>query len=43
MPHLQQKFHKLLNIYRSEPFFLEIMPQNIDKAYSLQKLLTASD
>ena len=27
------------NIYRSEPFFLEIMPQNIDKAYSLGKLL----
>lgn len=41
MPHLQQKFHKLLNIYRSEPFFLEIMPQNIDKAYSLQKLLNS--
>ena len=31
----------LLNIYRSEPFFLEIMPQNIDKAYTLQKLLSA--
>ncbi len=29
----------LLNIYRSEPFFLEVMPQNIDKAHSLQKLL----
>lgn len=28
-----------LNVYRSEPFFLEIMPQNIDKAYSLGKLL----
>lgn len=39
MPKLQEKFHTLLNIYRSEPFFLEIMPQNIDKAYSLQKLL----
>ena len=35
------KFHKLLNIYRSEPFFLEIMPQNIDKAFSLQKLLNS--
>lgn len=41
MPLLQKKFHKLLNIYRSEPFFLEIMPQNIDKAYSLQKLLNS--
>lgn len=28
-----------LNIYRSEPYFLEIMAKNIDKAYSLSKLL----
>ena len=41
IPVLQRRFHKLLNIYRSEPFFLEIMPQNIDKAYSLQKLLNS--
>ncbi|MCQ2217694.1 MAG: Cof-type HAD-IIB family hydrolase [Paludibacteraceae bacterium] len=32
-------FGDRLNVYRSEPFFLEIMPQNIDKAYSLGKLL----
>lgn len=32
-------FGSQLNIYCSEPFYLEIMPQNIDKAYSLQKLL----
>ena len=38
---LKSHFRKLLNIYRSEPFFLEIMPQNIDKAYTLQKLLSA--
>lgn len=38
---LQAKFRSLLNIYLSEPFFLEIMPQNIDKAYSLQKLLNS--
>lgn len=38
---LKAKFHSLLNIYRSEPFFLEIMPQNIDKAYTLQKLLSS--
>lgn len=38
---LQRRFHGFLNIYRSEPFFLEIMPQNIDKAYSLQKLLNS--
>lgn len=39
MEKLREKFHSLLNIYRSEPFFLEIMPQKIDKAYTLQKLL----
>lgn len=41
IPVLKQRFHSLLNIYRSEPFFLEIMPQNIDKAHSLQKLLNS--
>lgn len=34
-------FHGLLNIYCSDPFFLEIMPQNIDKAHSLEKLLAS--
>lgn len=28
-----------LSIYRSEPYFLETMPQNIDKANGLEKLL----
>ncbi len=28
-----------MSIFRSEPFFLELMPLNIDKAQSLQKLL----
>lgn len=41
METLQSRFRSLLNIYLSEPFFLEIMPQNIDKAYSLQKLLNS--
>lgn len=41
IPVLQKKYHSLLNIYRSEPYFLEVMPQNIDKAYSLQKLLSS--
>lgn len=41
MDTLKKHFHKLLNIYRSEPYFLEIMPQNVDKAYSLQKLLNS--
>lgn len=36
---LKKRFCGRLNIYRSEPFFLEVMPQNIDKAYSLGKLL----
>ncbi|MFA9465253.1 MAG: Cof-type HAD-IIB family hydrolase [Velocimicrobium sp.] len=36
---LKEKFGEYLNIYKSEPFFLEIMPKNIDKAYSLSKLL----
>lgn len=36
-----RNFRGRLNIYRSEPYFLEIMPQNIDKAYSLQKLLSS--
>ncbi|MDO5410401.1 MAG: Cof-type HAD-IIB family hydrolase [Lachnospiraceae bacterium] len=38
---LKEHFHTLLNIYRSESFFLEVMPQNIDKAHSLQKLLSS--
>lgn len=36
---LKKRFQGLLSICRSEPFFLEIMPQGIDKAASLQKLL----
>lgn len=41
IPVLQKRFHKQLNVYKSEPFFLEIMPRNIDKAHSLQKLLNS--
>ena len=41
MPRLKEEYHSLLNIYRSEPYFLEIKPQNIDKAHSLQKLLSS--
>ena len=36
---LIKQFGHRLNIYRSEPYFLELMPMNIDKAYSLGKLL----
>lgn len=35
------RFRGLLNIYCSEPYFLEIMPQKIDKAFSLQRLLNS--
>lgn len=34
-----QHFGKEMSIYRSEPFFLEMMPLSIDKAHSLQILL----
>ena len=34
-------FRTYLNIYCSDPFFLEIMPQSIDKAHSLQRLLNS--
>lgn len=36
---VQTRFGKNVNVFRSEPFFLEIMPPNIDKAYSLKRLL----
>ncbi|WP_310602569.1 Cof-type HAD-IIB family hydrolase [Anaerosporobacter sp.] len=36
---MQQKYGEQLSIYRSEPFFLEIMPMNVDKANSLEHLL----
>lgn len=36
---LLEKYGNTLSIYRSEPFFLEMMPQNVDKAQSLSRLL----
>ena len=39
MAPLQEQYRGRLSIYLSEPFFLEIMPQNVDKAYALGKLL----
>lgn len=36
---MRDNFGWELNIFRSEPFFLELMPQSIDKAFSLEKLL----
>ncbi|MDO5422162.1 MAG: Cof-type HAD-IIB family hydrolase [Eubacteriales bacterium] len=36
---LKEEVGESLSIFRSEPYFLEIMPQGIDKAASLKKLL----
>ena len=38
---LKKRFNSFLNVYKSQPFFLEVVPQNIDKANSLQKLLNS--
>ena len=38
---LKKVFNGYLNIFRSEPFFLEIMPPGIDKAHSLLKILNS--
>lgn len=43
LKHLEGEMNSIfgdeMSIYRSEPFFLELVPPNIDKAKSLQKLL----
>lgn len=36
---LQERYGDMLSIYRSEPFFIEIMPPNVDKANSLDRML----
>ncbi len=36
---LQVKYGQQVSVYRSEPFFIEIMPQNVDKATSLDRML----
>ena len=38
---LKEKYKDVLSIYRSEPFFIEIMPKNVDKAASLDIMLTS--
>ena len=35
---LVERYGDVLSIYRSEPFFIEVMPQGIDKAASLARL-----
>ena len=39
IPLMQKRFEDRLNIFRSEPFFMEIVPMGIDKAKSLDRLL----
>lgn len=36
---LAGKYGNILSVYRSEPFFIEIMPKNVDKATSLDRML----
>ena len=36
---LQEKYKDTLSVYRSEPFFIEVMPLNVDKAASLDHML----
>lgn len=38
-PKIQSVMNETLSVYRSEPFFLEVMPKGIDKAASLERLL----
>jgi Cof subfamily protein (haloacid dehalogenase superfamily) len=38
-PRLQRDMEGALSVYRSEPFFLEVMPMGVDKAKSLERLL----
>lgn len=36
---LQERFGNRISVYRSEPFFIEIMPGSVDKASALQRML----
>lgn len=38
---LQEKLGNVASIYRSEPYFIEIMPQNVTKATALERILEA--
>jgi hypothetical protein len=39
LPQMQKAFEGSLNIFRSEPYFMEITPFGVDKAQALEKLL----
>ena len=36
---LQERFGDRISVYRSEPFFIEIMPKNVDKADGMEHIL----
>ncbi|MBQ2426456.1 MAG: HAD-IIB family hydrolase, partial [Lachnospiraceae bacterium] len=38
-PRVKAALGKNFSVYRSEPFFLEVLPKGIDKAQSLERLL----
>lgn len=38
---LQEKLGSVASIYRSEPYFIEIVPQNVTKATALERILEA--
>lgn len=38
-PILAEKYRHEANVFRSEPFFLEVLPKRVEKAYCLSKLL----
>ncbi len=40
-PILRERLGESANVFRSEPFFLEVMPAKVDKAQSLARLLEA--
>ena len=40
---LRQELGKRINVYRSEAFYLELVPKGIDKAASLSRLLAKVD
>lgn len=41
-PRVKAALGSRFSVYRSEPFFLEILPKGIDKAASLERLLAIS-
>lgn len=37
---LNEKYGDMISVYRSEPFFIELMPKGIDKASSIDRMLS---